>query len=300
VRIIFSFGYGINTNQINQFICTFGTYSIYCVTVISAYLLCLFSFDRMVSIVFINKFGFMKKKWFQIGAIAAIVAYSLIAYIGFPIFFELRTNIRTINQTLDFVDEWGNSTIIQVTRTEQTRSCAPTRVDRVILLNVYFGYDLFNAAVVPFTLMIAFSSISIFKIYKSRANASSSSQQQHSSSSNKKSKLKSRDINFAIVSITLNLVFLILNMPIAVYIIIWNIDPLISPIYDIITRILYYSSFGSMFFVNILTNSLFKRELTTLFLPQSLQKRNLAITRGDLTGSSLQLSTAMNSTLHVN
>jgi hypothetical protein len=267
LRIVYRLGYGINTNTINQFFCTFGSYSIMCITVMSAHLLCMISFDRMASIVFINRFGFLKKRSFQVGAILAIVTYSLVAYVGKAIFYEMVTIRRTATETIDIVNEMGNLTSNQRVVIVESRVCMATRVPSVEFENVYFIYDLFNTVLLPFSLMIAFSTMSILKIHRSRAKASAFK----SGSSAKPFKLNRKDRCFAIVSITSNLVFLILNTPIVVYLIISNNSPTISAIYEIIARLLFYSTFGSMFFINILTNKQFKRELHDLMFKPKVE-----------------------------
>jgi hypothetical protein len=265
LRLVYRIGYGIELNITHQFFCTFSYYSICSVTVMSAYLLCIFSFDRTATIVFANKFGFLKKRWFQIGAIVTIVVYALIAYIGIPIMSQLYTNKKIRNVTFTFIDKRGNRTTRSRILIEESLECVFLKSSSDVIGAFYYYFDLANAVIVPFTLMITFTVISILRIYKSRANSSSSS------SPPNKFKLKRKEVNFAIVSITANLSFLILSTPVTLAPILPIGDPLLSNIYDTIGRFLFYSNFGSMFFVNIITNKLFKRELIGIFRPQQLQ-----------------------------
>jgi hypothetical protein len=154
LRLIYGIGYGIEINIINQFFCSFSYYSIGSVTVISAYLLCIFSFDRTASIVFANKFGFLKKRWFQIGAIVTIVVYPLIAYIGIPIISELYTNREVRNETFTFIDKSGNWTTNLSVFFDESRDCDIAKIYSNFILIFYFFFDLANAVIVPFTLMI--------------------------------------------------------------------------------------------------------------------------------------------------
>ncbi len=125
--------------------------------------------------------------------------------------------------------------------------------------------DMFQSNLGPFCLMIIFNSLTIRKIFKSRS-------MNKSAFNNNSSIQKKKDIKFAITSISLNLIYLLLNSPYLIFIVLFkyiSIDLLDDDLYSfllILCFLLIYLNSISVFFINIVFNSLFKRELLDLFI----------------------------------
>ena len=70
--------------------------------------------------------------------------------------------------------------------------------------------DLVNCVLVPFFLMILFSSLLILSIFKIRRNV-------HLNNTNREHKRLKKDIKFATSLLSMNLLFILLNLPIEIY-----------------------------------------------------------------------------------
>jgi hypothetical protein len=117
--------------------------------------------------------------------------------------------------------------------------------------------DSINAAIYPFTLMTTFTIITLIKIFMSRKNSASKSQKSNGAS--KSAKVKSKDLNFAMVSISMCLIYLVFYLPICIFQLIAVPFP-ISELTNVISQHLFYAIFGSLFFINMAVNKIFRRE----------------------------------------
>jgi hypothetical protein len=278
IRRVFSSGFNIGIDQLNPILCALGSYSVGSISVMSSLLLCMISFDRMMSILYPNRFNILKKKSFQVFITIFIILSQLAFYSVYPIFnkWYRPTATQWQNRTI-FINEsipnsnQTNLTIsfeaVLVTITIDIIVCGNQAMDRTIRL-----MDSINASIWPFSLMITFTLITLGKIFISRMNSASRSQ-----TSNVKSKIKNikrKDLNFAIVSISMNLVFLILYTPVCVFQLL-NIPRWLFDLTNaIIAQHLYYLNFGSMFFINMAVNQIFRREFY-LMLHLSLPKNKI-------------------------
>ena len=109
-----------------------------------------------------------------------------------------------------------------------------------------------NAVLLPFIVMVIFSTLLVHTIVKSRLRSSGFK------SSNGRNRLR-RDFRFALSSFTLNIFFVFFNFPIVVGDIFKFIN--ISTIADDITYIIFYLNYSLNFYILFLINSIFKREV---------------------------------------
>jgi hypothetical protein len=262
LRNILNIGFRIRITDIHPILCTSIQYTFLSVSCMSAYMLSFISFDRMMSIVFPNKFKFLNSRSFQIGVSIAIGLFQFIYFLAYAFNWRYVTNfplpssysapIARFNATLNITE----TVFVEIRQIENYTGC---HIFDTSLEMTYVTLDLINSSLVPFLLMITFTLIMLFKIFKTRNSTSTLSSQ-------KKNQIKKRDRNFAIVSITLNLVFLIFSFPVVIFRILPGINSLrFQFIVIIITQHLSHANFGSMFFINFLVNKLFKKELLSLF-----------------------------------
>lgn len=112
-------------------------------------------------------------------------------------------------------------------------------------IKFFWWMDLFNTILIPFVCMTLPTILTIYTLFKSKA---------------KLQKLKSKDYKFAITSISLVVLFIALNLPIALHFLIGSyieIDVETDEMIYIITDIVYYMNYGIMFYVNCTVNSIF-------------------------------------------
>jgi hypothetical protein len=248
VNKFFEFNLNIWFRDFSDPLCKFRYYYIYVVFPISGWGLVAVSIDRYFSIVYPTKFSIRKNILFQILVCCGILVYNLVYYIP-QLFYYINISKSFNNKT--------NQTII-------TKKCVNQNYPTDWL-------NILNTTLIPFALMFVFTLITLRKLFKSRKNSCQNSQ----SSSNK---TRQKDIRFAITSITLNVIFLLLNLPYGVYsILVLNISmnkDLEKLIYSII-YVPFYLNLTSLFFINLKVNSIFRNEFIRIFFSKKTNKNIL-------------------------
>lgn len=121
--------------------------------------------------------------------------------------------------------------------------------------------DLINRILLPFGLMITCSFILIHSIYTLRKRILENFlPKQH--------KKYQKNIKLAITSISFNMFYIILNLPISVNYLFINSDDFMI----ILCLNIFYSSFSINFYLVLISNSLFRSEFLALFGKKSLIK----------------------------
>ena len=211
--------------------CKMFYYFIYSISPVSAWILVVVSFDRMLNIIRPNQYLFMKKKKLQIVICSVIFLYNTIYYIPQAIYKEYQIQANLSNSS------------------EIVYKCIGLNEEKIV-----DWMDLFNSTIIPFILMIIFTSITVKRLFKSRSKASIEVN----------GKIKNRDVKFALTSISLNIFFFIFNLPVCIfhvvthYIVLEDAD---FSLLNIIILFCFYLNFGIVFYVNFFTNPLFKNEL---------------------------------------
>jgi hypothetical protein len=220
--------YGYKMEKISDFFCKLNLYMYEIFNPIVAWTLSFLSVDRFICIQF-NNVQLNKKIWFQTTILFLIIICNLIAYT--PAFFIMSLTNYTTNAT-------NPNTVV----------CNGNK-------SAFELFDLINSTLIPFVVMLLFSSLLIYTIFSSRLKIL------RMASERDKARLK-KDIKFAISSIFLNFFFLSLNLPI-------HVAPLldISPYTElnVIFQLAIYLSFSVTFIIMFIFNSLFRKELLIMF-----------------------------------
>ena len=181
------------------------------------------------------RFEFVHKKSFQLKIMALITIVSLIGYIETPIYGynTVRVSTNALNQT---TTSWQCN-----------------------LKSLYF-YQAFSIVMltqtffIPFVLMLT-SSILIIR-------GLSNIRKRIEAHTNRKMKSrKAKDIKFAISSIVLNVLFILLTSPQMLNYIITFSDKTTSALYAYSTVLIYSVNFSKSFFAYLVSNSIFRREI---------------------------------------
>jgi hypothetical protein len=114
-----------------------------------------------------------------------------------------------------------------------------------------------NYCLLPFIFMIVFSILLIRTIFKSRQRVTLNN-------SSRQQKRLRQDIKFTISLLSMNLLFIILNIPYELYVIFPYIF-LADYSFDLVAYI-YFSTFAINFYLFLFTNSLFRSEFISLFI----------------------------------
>ena len=127
---------------------------------------------------------------------------------------------------------------------------------------LYGNIDLVNSTILPFLLMIIFSSLLIYSIFKSRLRMLTLS--------NRNDKIKLRkDIQLAVSLVFFNVFYLVLNLPHCIYHLVLN------SIYEWHDFVFYLSWFSYCleFYILFLINSVFRKEFLLFLLLLSCRQK---------------------------
>jgi hypothetical protein len=189
----------------------------------SVWTIVIISIDRMFSIVWPNQFQIRKKSKFQIIILFAMISCILVYWL--PVFFliDIQYEQNGSNQTVELKCKEKN--------------------------NLVFWFELANNTMIPFIFMILSTIMTLSKLFRSRRH------------SNQSSTAKRKDKKFAITSILLNFMFLIISLPLTLTSLFLNYfdNQLNRLILDVLT-VLFGLNYADIFYVNLMVNSLFRKE----------------------------------------
>jgi hypothetical protein len=131
--------------------------------------------------------------------------------------------------------------------------------------------DLFNSTIVPFIFMIILSAGLIIYVRRARANVYRHNQTTSTSQSASASR---RDNRFAVSTVSLNIMFLILNLPIVIDDLIGSTSTPAGRVLDFFALLLYYVYYSIGFYTQLVVNTEFKREFWKLFNLRSIGSSN--------------------------
>ena len=209
------------------FTCKLGSYIIIIFPAVSAWLLCYISVEKLLTILKpAYKHFLFEKINYQIFVSLSIFAFNLAVYS--PVF--------TLNDIFTVFN--GTENDIYTDRCDMFRSYFHNT-----LSNIY----LFQAAILPFAIMLTCSIYLVLFIFKSRRRTLNTYSIQHK-------RILKKDIQFAVQILFLDILFVALNLPSAIARI-FKMDLLFYHF-----RILYLLRFFLNFFIYLVFNSIFRKE----------------------------------------
>jgi hypothetical protein len=229
------FTFNIDIALFSRLICKSYFYINFAFGSISPVLNVYISIERYISIAFSAKKDFLRKKNIQLGFSIILILFNLILYVPTFKAFDLATKENRTFCVADFI--W---------------------------LETYGYIDLTNRVILPFVLMIIFSLLIIYTIFKSRSRMTSNT---------RVNRTLRKDIRFSLISISLNVSYIVFSLPI-------SIIPLL-PILRLNTFILFflfihYIAYSANFYLFFLANSLFREGFYSIFIC-SKNRRNTNI-----------------------
>lgn len=198
---------------------------------ISSWLLTLISLDRVISLIFPKRFLFLTKKKIQLMVVGCITAYHVLFNI--PLLIEM-----VYIETFVF-DSFGNLTTKQI-------SCLDPANDALIWIVRT------NTRIIPFVIMLILTVLTVGLIVRSCRKLESKAVKSENLSINS-------DTKFAITSIVFNVLFIVLNLPVFILDFL-KLDDDLSLVLRNVFNVFYHTSFAMNFFVNLLTNTIFRDE----------------------------------------
>lgn len=231
LEIIFSYiqyGYTFAFNTISVQLCKIGNYINFSLAIVSPMLLMYISIDRFISIKYPSKRFILRKKNTQFLFFVFTIVFNFSYYIPVYLFKDVYTVYN--NQT---------------NKTSQV-----CRIDSLELMLVVSLLDLVNRVIVPFTVMFVCSILLIYSLFESRSRIVENFLAEEN-------KTFFTEIRLATTSLSLNLIYILLNLPISIIDIFPQIYTLNLFIYS---YYLFYLSYALNFYILLLSNSLFRKE----------------------------------------
>ena len=204
---------------------------------LSPWCLVYISVEKFISIAYPSKRYILKKKQNQTLFFIILCLFNFFYRLNIP----FSAGLMSINNlTICFFDTYENQLIIS-------------------------NMDLVNLILIPFILMILFSSLLIGSIFKARRRVGLNN-------SDRENRRRKQDIKVSFSLLSMNLLFILLNLPL-------NVALLLPAKYFNIELYVFFSyvfniSSGINFYLNLLTNSIFRSEFISLFIKR---KQNQAI-----------------------
>lgn len=232
-RVFLNILYKISLDNMNQFLCKFLEYTGYIIGSVNVWIVSLILFDRLVSIVFLQRLSFIKTRMFHFGSVLAVITVSALIYIPMPYFREFLAPNQESNQSNNSLICWypGDSSLITYW---------------LDMANMLLGCLLSNNIL---------AIITMFHIYRSRKRCQ------------RLDKSVAKDIKFAINTIVLNIVIFLLQTPVSIILIIVEYlkDELIVEILFSFGVLLIAIKCSTALLVNLTSNSIFYSEFLKIF-----------------------------------
>ena len=244
--------FGHDLQNRSYFWCKIFRYGLYSIAPVSGWILVVVSLDRMLSIIKPNKFLFMKQTKTQIIICILILVFDLIYYIPLILYKDYQKQTNLSNNTSELVYK-----------------CVNLEEERIV-----DWMDLVNSTLLPFLGLAISTTITLNKLFKSRSKTVI----EIKNTNIQNTKLKKRDIKFAVISVVLNILFFVFNLPVCVYYLVLTyaeMSVVDANLFFYVTAIWYYLNFGVVFYVNLSANPVFKNELLVfLHLRKYLDKQS--------------------------
>jgi hypothetical protein len=212
-------------------------------TVTSAWTLAIISLDRYISIAFPTRVSIRKNMWFQLTICFLLLVKDLIYY-G-QLFFSF---IETSNS-------YDNST----NQTLTSSTC------QVINYDALYWMDLFNMCLVPSLIMFICTYLILKLLYDSKKSLSTRSLNLNKT---RPAAISKRQQKLAITSLSLNVFFLVINVPMAgfqIFAYYVKLEEHLNKLILSVVYLLYYSNFSFGFYINVWVNSIFRKEFFNMF-----------------------------------
>ena len=224
---------GFNLVIISSIGCKIYQYFNYGLDALSPFCLVYISVEKFISIANPNKRSILKKKNIQIYFFISLCLFNIFYHLNVPLSYDTVT-ISNNNTTICFFNNDENQ------------------------LTVTF-MDLIDFILIPFILMIIFSTLLILTIFKSRSRVNNSL---------KENKRLRKDVKFSISLLSMNLLFILLNLPDEIDLFL----PFNNEIYSTLAQ-LCNLSFAINFYLILFTNSLFRKEFISLFVKKEAKNQ---------------------------
>ena len=242
VNLIFSYPH-LDPVAHSVWFCKLFIYADFAFANLSPMLLIYISLERLVAIKYPTKRFILKKKKNILIFCFLVTVFNMFFYVEAMFYFNIETKNATSlsNETYSF------------------ETCIIRDAHQVHTLAYMY---LVESTLVPYVLMVICTSVLCYIIFKSRITLGTV-------------KNKRRDLKYTVTSISLNMVFIILTLPISLTNFSITSSNLMPNLVFIFTDYLFFSSYGVNFYLLLIFNSTVRREFFLMFHRKSRQVKQL-------------------------
>jgi hypothetical protein len=233
------FDYDATTLSLHS--CKIYYYFSYTLASISPMLLVYISIERFISIRYPAKKFTLRSNRNQFIYLICVIAFNLTFYFPYLFSFEFKIESNNKNETLLLECNFKS-----------------LEIEKILSL-----MDLLNRVCIPSILVTITTHMLIFSIFKSRTRVLKNFTSQEN-------RIFKKDIRFAISSITLNIFYISLTLPLPLLLI---FDKNFSDFAFHLTFSMFYSSYCSNFILMLASNSLFRNEFVNMFVKKNKDLR---------------------------
>ncbi len=224
-----AYQYDIVINNMSIFLCKSTLYFIYSMAPVAGYIIVIVGLDRLITISYPNKFLIRNSKKFQYGICFVFLIYNLAFYTPLIIYSDYESVFDNETNLTSYICNQNDNGLV-------------------------YRMDFFNSTIIPFVLMIFSTGWTVVVLCKSRKKSHKT--------------INKRDLRFSLTAIFMDICFLVLNLPIVLYLFLSvyiEMDSRFSKFLYVVTSTFYYMNFGVMFYINCFVNNLFLEELKSLY-----------------------------------
>ena len=226
INIIYFLPYNAYLMDLNEAYCKVESYAEVLVSAIQPYIMVAFSIDKILSMR-TSSIAIIKKKWFQCSVVAGIALFHIGLYMYYPILVR-RSEVFPWYYLCD--------------------------VTTIGLVTMHLILLLIENSLIPLVLLMITSIITIRLLLKSSSRIGRLTNER-----------KSRDRKYAISSVTLNIICIVLKLPLAIFYILLGFFNYYNVYLPNVGYLLFYLNTSMGFLIHIVTNSLFRKEFLVIF-----------------------------------
>jgi hypothetical protein len=213
------------------------------------------SIERFTSILFISKSRILTKLRTQVITALSIMGFNITIYSSFLISYGTFTFSNWLSTNENVSQTLKNSYALKSHNSSDFVFCDIISIQTNKILSVL---DAFNAAIIPFIIMIFCSIQIIISIFRSRNRLAQTQQNRRDL------KRLKRDISFSFTTLSLNFIFIFFTLPICVYLGVISDPDYTKTILYLILDDLYYIGYSVGVIIYSISNKMFREELILL------------------------------------
>ena len=246
-------GLEIDLRNYSDLSCKIIWFALYIPPTVSSWFEALVSFDRMINIVAPSKMMFLRTRKVTILLVIAVICIQTSIYTPVLYFYQLIVDFNSSGLAIGST----NGSSISYLNFSDSITCASASSTYANILSLY---DLIYSTLTPFVVMSISTIVILVKVFKSRHKITSRG---------RKSRRDNKDIQFTITSVSLCLLFFVLNIGITTFMLLASFNLVAYQDFQLLLSIVcvfFLMDYSLKFYVYFLVNHNFRAEFKSMVL----------------------------------